>query len=80
MSKILQTEDGDYVVFEYTEAAMPEYFESEAAENGPWFFEPRDYEENEIYSAGFRTAEEAEAAAKEWAEQQVLEAEARQGN
>lgn len=58
----------EYVVFTPDEAGSPELHE------GPWHFEPvTDYEGcGEVYSQGYETAEEAEAAARQDAEEQWL--------
>ena len=63
------TRDGMFRVYHKGGAGYPE-----AHEGGPWFYEPVDWAEGEVYSPGYATAEEALEAAGEWeAEEEIRE-------
>lgn len=70
MTKIIETDAGNtYRVYHKSEAGSPE-----AHEDGPWFYEPAEWDEGEVYSPGFMTVDEAETACRNWdAEQASLE-------
>lgn len=58
MSETIETLNGPYVVYRKAEAGAPELHKG-----GPWFFEPADYDGNEVYSKGYGTRRDAVEAA-----------------
>lgn len=56
----------NFVVFHKENAGRSESFDG-----GPWFFEPSNYEGNDVYSEGYATKEAAEHAANEWESRQT---------
>lgn len=68
--KRIDTEDGEYVIYHVSEAGSPSAHDTTG---GEWFFQPADVNDGEVFSGGYPTAEAAEAAARDWADQQVAE-------
>lgn len=60
----LYTKSGNFVVFHSTNACQPDVFNKDEGEG--WYFEPVDYESNDIFSPRYDTPEEALAAAENW--------------
>ena len=58
-----KTESGNYVIFQAEEAGQPQYFEP-----GKFYYEPVNYQDNEVFSDPYDTAEAAVEAAEIWEE------------
>ncbi len=60
----------EYIVYHKDQAQCPELHVG-----GPYFFQPSDWNEGEIYSPGYATEAEAIDAAEQWATEQEWEQE-----
>lgn len=58
MTDLEKLEDAEWTVYHKDEAGDPSLHEG-----GPWFYQPNDYDDFEVYSSGFLTKKEAIEAA-----------------
>lgn len=69
----LDTDLGTYTVYHVSTAGSPRAHDTSG---GEWFFQPNDYGDGEVFSSGYPTAEDAQAAALEWVAGEVDEQQA----
>lgn len=70
MSKTIDTDLGQYVIYHVSEAGSPSAHD---IDNGEWFFQPADVNDGEVFSGAYKTEAEAEAAALEWVAGEINE-------
>lgn len=69
MMKRINTEDGEYVIYQATESR--ESLEGDVMA-GDWLYQPSEYQ-GDPFSPSYPTEAAAEQAARDWADQQVAE-------
>ncbi len=70
MATTISTDAGEYVIYHVSESGDPAMH---ITDNGNWFFQPADVNDGEVFSGAYQTQDEAEAAARDWANQQAAE-------